>query len=119
MSLNALVTWNISAQTATSRRNDRIPLKRHEFLWYNAESMLNFKDTRQSTAAMMMTSTAKTVVTRDTDLTNDGRSPVVPCTDHNAKCAVCRLDWNIEKLARIGRPDWGNKSKSELRVVSK
>jgi Transposase IS4 len=113
MTLNALIAWNISVQTST-RRNNRVPLKRHEFLWYIAESMLTFKDTRQQSAAFV-DAAGVTVVTKDTDITLDGHAPV-PCSDHNAKCAVCRLDWNIKRLARMGRDDWGYRAKSELHV---
>jgi Transposase IS4 len=47
MTLNSLIAWNLAAKvTATGRTisYSKQELKRHEFLWYISQSMLNFKD---------------------------------------------------------------------------
>jgi hypothetical protein len=85
ITLNALIVWNLLAQTPTRKIGQRTVLKIHDFLWYISQSMLNFKDTAS-------------VTTRESDITLDGHSPMA-CTDYNARCAVCRLDWNMERLA--------------------
>jgi Transposase IS4 len=97
MTLNALIAWNLSTKT-TSRRSTRVPLRRHEFLWYIAQCMLDYKDENVSAVEDVSTS----VTTKDTTLPtslSDGHTPI-QCTDAHARCAVCRLDFNIERTAK-------------------
>jgi Transposase IS4 len=96
ITLNALIVWNLSAQTPTRKIGQRTVLKRHDFLWYISQSMLNFKDTASASATTV--DGAASVTTRESDITLDGHLPTA-CTDYNARCAVCRLDWNMERLA--------------------
>jgi Transposase IS4 len=90
MTLNALIAWNLSAQTSSGRRK-RTELKRHEFLWYIAQCMLDYRE---------KTSETVTVTTTNTSATDelDGHAPL-PCSDSHARCAVCRVDYNTERLA--------------------
>jgi Transposase IS4 len=97
MVLNSLIAWNLSAK---NKRFNRPELKRHEFLWYIAQCMLEFKDTKVS-AATTATTTATTTASETTATsTIDMRlHQAVPTKDSNAKCAVCKLDHNVERQA--------------------
>jgi hypothetical protein len=128
MALNTLILWNLSAQEAAllKKRNaaQRPELKHHEFLWYISQRMLNYKEAdneRNNNNATV------SITTRDLDTiaTSDGHTPI-PCTDYNARCLVCHLDWNIEKQVQCkAKASTGEKSvkkaiyKSKRNIASK
>jgi Transposase IS4 len=97
MALNSLIAWNLSTRT-TSGRSTRQSLKRHEFLWYIAQCMLDFKD-KESVASNTATATDNTSGITTADSNMKGHSPMA-CVEANARCAVCRLDFNTERKAR-------------------
>jgi Transposase IS4 len=97
MTLNALIVWNLSCKSPSRRTGERPSLKRHEFLWYISQRMLEYKDTT-ATTTMDSAIATPSIATRTSDETMDGHTPI-PSSDPNARCAVCRLDFNIEKLA--------------------
>jgi hypothetical protein len=60
MTLNALVAWNLSAKMP---RLNRPVLKRHEFFWYIAQYMLDYKEEHSATSAT--TTAASSTITAE------------------------------------------------------
>jgi Transposase IS4 len=96
MTLNALIAWNLSAKQSTN--SHRPELKRHEFLWYISQCILEYKDETNATNANTATTTAKESSVHS--VVNLKGHQAIPCTlGGNAKCAICKLDHNVQRLA--------------------
>jgi Transposase IS4 len=93
MTLNALIAWNLATRNA-SGRTIRTPLKRHEFLWYIAQAMLDYQESATVTVDCASETTSKSV-----NISTDGHVPMA-CTDSYTRCVVCRLDYNTDRKAR-------------------
>jgi hypothetical protein len=83
MSLNALIAWNLSAKEIPGRPE----LRRHEFLWYIAQCMLDYRDDSTATTAPTKVSTATTIKTATTNKSRS-HSPITN-KDSHARCVVC------------------------------
>lgn len=108
MALNALIAWNQSCKVRSLRRS---MVKRHEFLWYVAESMLTYTDTRQSAKVHPSVSREESTIASSLD------GHAVNCKDPYARCAVCKLDYNIQSKALDSQQD--AVAKAALRQSSK
>jgi Transposase IS4 len=93
MTLNSLIAWNLSAKVS---RLNRCKLKRHEFLWYIAQAMLEYQDNNDAKPAAIQTSkdNRKKPPPVSADLSEHQS---IATKDNNAKCIVCRLDHSIER----------------------
>jgi Transposase IS4 len=91
MTLNALIAWNLSCKAVPNRKT----LKRHEFLWYISQRMLDFEDSERE-------ATGSQQEVHSFDNSPMGDHVPTPCVEPDRRCAVCRLDYNTEKLARKG-----------------
>jgi Transposase IS4 len=99
MSLNLLIAWNLST---TVRSVKRSPLKRHEFLWYIAERMLQYRERKP--AAKNLTEPEDNADADDSigSSINLKGHQAVPSKDPNANCAICKIDFNVERQSLEG-----------------
>jgi Transposase IS4 len=94
MTLNAYIVWNLSCKDPTLRGR-RSPLKRHEYLWYISQRMLDFKD---DTSVDNDNERHQQITSIDLPKL-DGHVPTV-CNEQYKRCIVCRLDFNVLRMAR-------------------
>jgi hypothetical protein len=80
---------------STKEITERPEMKRHEYLWYIAQRMLDFKDTTNDSEDG---EEGTTTVDPSMSALSEGHISI-QYRNKNAKCAVCKLDYNIQKLA--------------------
>jgi hypothetical protein len=118
MTLNALlVAWNLSAKIP---QLNRPVLKRHEFFWYVAQCMLDYKEEHLATPATT-TAVSSTNTRRSCTETNNKPNDHIPIPMHdgNAKCAVCKLDYNVAWQVALDSIDDNETRKETMRQSAK